>query len=190
MPEVLTLIQSFIHEEDVAALDEFGLFIRSQIGMSPGYLSLSVWKDADFPERYLTIMHLNLGPDEAVIPLNIADAPEFETLSQSHLAPPDIRVLQVRQRHAGTPAQVEVGGFLSLSMRKSEPGYSVDLSDELADIFESLRYIEGYIGSLIGPNLAVQEEVLGAVLWTNRRAFDASIPGTTPYEVRLFERIS
>lgn len=186
----MTLIQSLVRDEDAAAVEDFGLSIRRQMGMDPSYRSLSVWKDADFPGRFLTLLHLSTESVVELASANLSDTPEFEALSRSHLAPADIRVLTVRHRRGGTPTNVEIGGFLSLSMRKSEPGYSDELRAELVDIFESLQYIDGYVGSVIGPNQAVVEEVLGVVLWTNRRSFEASIPGPSPYEVRLFERIS
>jgi hypothetical protein len=100
-----------------------------------------------------------------------------------------IRVV-VEGRYGTRVSEADERSFLSISVRISDPGYGIDLAEEIDQLFQHLRLIPGFSGCVYGVGDDLPEEVIGVVTWANREAFVASLPPTQrPYEVKLFERV-
>jgi hypothetical protein len=120
----------------------------------------------------------------------LSELDAFESAVKELEAPPDMHRIEAEIRHGLTLGKTEIGQCASVSIRLADPGQGPQLRDEIAHIFEGLKYISGYLGSITGANASVREEICGIALWTDRKPFDESITRGSFYEIRLFERIA
>ncbi len=190
MAQFLHLALLWTPDRSLESISEAQFRIQSALGLSPDYISLSFWRDLDFPEQYAFVFHTHSDSNEPGQGGLGSAAVEMETLATSLGGSLDSHQILLDHLHAAAPGQIQVGQFMSVSKRKADPGHSDDLRAELRDIFESIKYIDGYLGSAIGTNLAVEEEVVGIVFWKSREAFQESVPRGSFYEIRLYERVS
>ncbi len=155
-----------------------------------GFVGHSAWRDCEFPERYAVISHFNneKASEEAFNKL-MGDESMLQMERMLHSVP-DVRYVRLHWKHGKSPEDVEISDLLSFSNQLASAGRSEELELDLENTFETLKGLAGYLGSFYGSNLNLEEEVIGVALWKTRRAFEASIPGHTTYEVRLFERIA
>lgn len=188
MEETITVVLAWIGDEHATQLTELQFQVQQTIGMDPNYVSLSAWRDSDLPERYAILLH-HRSQEGSDLLAKLSEHPAFEQFARLCRTPPDIRPVRLDHRHGLQAGSVQIGQMMSMSVRRSEPGYGCDLELEVAGIFESLTYIDGYMGSAYGHNRAMDEEIVGLVYWTDRRPFDSSIPAVSPYEVKLYVRI-
>jgi hypothetical protein len=190
MAELMTVVLARLTERGVERIADVQFGVQQLVGLEPGYLSFSIWRDSDLPERYALLLHQRKGDGELGLLERLSETQQFVDLVKAYQAPPDVHHMLVEHTHAAQAGSVDPGQMMSMSVRRAEPGYGDDLKQEVSDIFENIRYFEGYLGSVYGPNRAIDEEVIAMVYWKDRRCFDASIPAIPPYEVRLFERIA
>lgn len=154
-----------------------------------GFFSVSVWKDLDFPERYAVLLHYaSWETAEKAAEL----AGEAEIIDKAYAAvdvPPEVMRVLIDYRNGVSPGRVDIGQVLSISRRRAEPGHGGLLEKEVEDVFESMKYMDGFLGSIFGTNEALRDEVVGIAFWADRKSFDRSLPELVPYEIRLYERI-
>lgn len=191
MTQTVSVALATVQDSGFPQLAAFAERIRELGQAQTGFRSCTLWKDEDFPERYALITDVEAQEDQTgLIFASLIDEEALHRLNEGYANPADLHVMRVSSRHGKTNGATAPGQTMSLSMRRAEPGYGEDLEMELRDIFESIKYIDGYVGSILGPNRALEEEIVAMAFWQTRRAFELSLPASGSfYEIRLFERV-
>lgn len=189
MSGVLTL--GFVRSPliDEGARDDLHSHIVEAISPIEGFLSSSLWQSQSDSESFLL---LNEYADEAAAESGfkaVMEGPLVQRIASSFASPMDLRRLSRTFSDGIMPNEVPIGKFLSISDRTADPGHGIDLEAELRRIFGELKLIDGYLGSQIGTNVALAEDVMGLVFWDTVESFMASLPLKVIYEVRLWHRI-
>lgn len=189
MPEVLTLgfVRTPLIEERARDLlhDE----IVQSVSSIAGFVSSTLWQaQSDLDSFLLLNEYANMSAADEGFKA-VMDGPLVEKIASSFGSPMDLRRLVLSYSDGCSPSEVPVGNFLSISDRTADPGHGADLDAELRRIFRELRMIDGYLGSQIAKNVALDEEVMGFVYWNSVEAFMASLPLKVVYEVRLWHRL-
>ena len=190
MPQIINFSFPTIFDEELPGAMEAYSRVRELHGSHEGWVSSTIWRNVNDATQYGVATHYQSEDSALAALLILTEAGIVDQLINAMQIPPDLKRMRIDHRNGGMLDATSIGHFMSLSFRRAEPGFSDDLEAELATIFESLQYIEGYIGSAYGYNPQVEEEVLGMVLWRSQRAFEESLPEKATYEVRLFERIA
>jgi quinol monooxygenase YgiN len=189
MPQVLSFTTAWVPPDQFDAILGYVAELQQLLSDVRGTRSVTVWADADLPERYGLLVHY---ADEDAAEIGLAKVTESQVLEEilrTSPSIPDIVRAVVWKESRFEPGNVEVGGYCSSSRRSAEPGNVQDLLNEMYDIFESLTVLDGFMGYAIAQSATLTEEVVGLVLWGNRKGFEASLPRKTLYEVKLWERI-
>lgn len=190
MSEILLLIRVHIDEIDNPGVESYYLTARERFAKMTGILGSSLWRDHKdsgqsliaFEFRDVESADRAMAAISTVHLLSESQAAEFEPAEA-------IRVI-VRGRFGRRVSEAATTGFLSMSLRISDPGYGDDLVSEIDQIFQHLRLIPGFAGAIFGTSDDLDEEVIGVVTWDSKEAFVASLPPSQrPYEVKLFARV-
>ncbi len=190
MSHYLTLGYAWVPDDDAELVFAFVEGARRICEPIDGFFSTTLWMDLDFPEKYAVMAHFG-SLEAAVAAQEEMSASTLMTDTLERLqTPPDIRRIEAGRRHGTTLGRMELGQLASVSIRRADPGQGGSLEQDLSDVFEGLKYLDGYLGSIIGPNVAIPDEIVGFVLWTDRKPFDDSVARGSFYEIRLFERIA
>lgn len=105
------------------------------------------------------------------------------------LAPADVMRVRLLTQTGSDVSSYQVGTYLSISVRNADPGYGPDLAEEMERIFGEIAFLDGYLGSVVGVNDGLDEEIVSVVHWKSESAFQTLMPKMPPYEVRLYQRI-
>lgn len=189
MPEVVTLTYLMVQPTDERRLLVLSSEVRERFVRLPGCLSYTIWRDDDEPGKYLLIVHYDSVEASLLGYEAWGTSPQVFDLYAIFGASPDVHRLAVDRRDGVAVGDCAEDGLLSVSTRNAELGLGDNLVAELAMIFGELSAMAGYRGSVIGHQVQLAERVSGLVLWTDREAFQASLPKKTMYEVRPFRRI-
>lgn len=190
MSHYLTLGYAWVPDDDAELVFAFVEGARRICEPIDGFFSVTLWMDLDFPEKYAVLAHF--GSLEAAVQAQEAMA-ESDLMSgtlERLRTPPDIRRIEADVRHGATLGRLELGQLASVSIRGADPGQGGELERDLQEVFEGLKYLDGYLGAIIGSNVAAPDEIVGIVLWADRKPFDESVARGSFYEIRLFERIA
>jgi heme-degrading monooxygenase HmoA len=187
--EVLILAKLSVHKLDEPTSERYYEQIVPILKAVDGFMGLGLWRGTSGDGSHLAT-YLYRDFDSADSGLRAISGQRSFTSAQNVLtAPADVvrcRRLQAKgQRITDAP----LGSYMSMSMRSSEPGYGKELAEELERIFEELQVIPGFLGSYVGVNDALEEEIIGLISWRTEEAFRASVPARSPYEVHLFRRV-
>lgn len=145
------------------------------------FCSLSLWIDLNQDGRLTLVVE---ATEDKWLPL----IEEFLLPFDSGIVTPLSTWSLHRHSRRGTPlAGLPLNAVMSTSFRTAEPGLANSLVSEYRLIFESLEVLPGFLGSQIGQNPDLEEEIGGLVFWTDRGAFTKSLPNQTMYEVRVYE---
>lgn len=190
MSHYLTLGYAWVPDDEAELVFAFVEGARKICEPIEGFFSVTLWMDLDFPEKYAVMAHF--GSLEAAMAAQdaMAESELMEETLERLQSPPDIRRIEAELRHGTTLGRMELGQLASVSIRQADPGQGGALEQDLKDLFEGLKYLDGYLGSIIGPNVAIPDEIVGIVLWADRKPFDESVARGSFYEIRLFERIA
>lgn len=176
LPDLFPQLESFLNEVTATA---------SKVS---GFAGSSMWRDKDIPERYMLIsVYADLASADKAFEL-MSEAMVLDRGYNLLETAPDNRRMLISREQGQDLAHTQIGELLSLSMRTSATGYGDELGAELEEIFQSLHVIPGFKGSTFGPNERLREEVIGIVLWSDLKSFQASMPAHVPYEIQLYER--
>lgn len=149
---------------------------------------ITVWRDTEFPERYLLISMGYGACEEDPIGLKL-DTAQGQALIQSAYGPPDHVAVMLEHQRGVSASTAPLGSLVSISARTSGSGQGKVLMDEVDNILDSLQYIDGFLGSAFGARVGLEEEVVGIVFWKDAQSFHTSTPRGSFYEIRLFGRI-
>jgi heme-degrading monooxygenase HmoA len=190
MSQVASQTIIVVGEESFGKLLEIHNLMLASLQAVDGFQSLTLWKDADFQDQYRWLsVH---GTHEAAIAgmTAWAESEGIERLSVELQTAPSMMVQRIEYRHGSDPNRTTNGQAMSVSVRRADLGMGYQLEAEIADVFENMTYMDGYLGAFYGPSTSMEEEFIGVVFWTNRVAFERSLPQRPPYELRLLERIA
>ncbi len=189
--DVLILARVQLNELDALTLDDYASAARERLSTVEGFVGMGTWQRSDDPFAILIAYHYG-GVEAAERGLVALTGIRLLTEQQSaDYRPADVLRVKVRGNHGCRMHEVPTGAYLSISVRVSDPGYGVELEEEIERIFDELQLMPGYLGSLHGPNDVLDEEIVGLVLWESAEAFAASIPPSARnFEVRLYRRLA
>lgn len=192
MPDMITLLTATMPSNGMQELVEAWSSVASRCAQQPGFRSMCVWRDCDLPLRYgVTIVEsLPDGTDEPVVWPHLLEGDELTNLLAEHDMAPDVRHLIVRHHTQAWPDEIQVGAWMSVSLRVAEMGFAAEMEEELQEIFLQLRDLSGYAGSVIARLYNLEEEIIGIVFWSDEGSFERSLPRKSLYEVRLFQRVA
>lgn len=154
-----------------------------------GCLASTVWKDLDLTERFAFVSEFQDHNAATSAFEAIETAGLIVQTARALPSTPDIDQIRVYEEDGVQLAKTSIGDLLSTSVRRSEPGFGPVIEEETKQIFDSLKFLDGYLGALQGANVSLQEELYGFVFWSDRAGFEASLPAKSLYEVKLYERI-
>ncbi|HRF60731.1 MAG TPA: hypothetical protein PLH94_12575 [Fimbriimonadaceae bacterium] len=189
MAHVMTVATVWAPSDKVDVLTRFQDDAFDVLHDLEGFFSVSVWKDLDFPERYAVLLHYASWEVAERAAELAADAEIIDKAYAAVESPPEVGRVLIDYRHGVSPGRVNIGQVLSISRRTAEPGHGRILEREVEGVFESMKYMDGYLGSVFGTNEALRDEVVGIAFWADRKSFDRSLPELVPYEIRLYERL-
>lgn len=187
MAHSLILVRLNLGWEDVGTVRDYIQEMRSALAGVDGFFGGGAWKGVADPHARL-VLFLYESPEATRRGLAaVGELPTLVERLHDESAPPDVKGLSVHQADGAFSLGLERNVLLSMSVRRAEPGYGPELVMEYEDIFGGLSMMSGYAGGLIGVNSQFDDEVVGLAAWKHERAFDASLPEDTPYEVSLYE---
>lgn len=171
-------------------VEEYYLASRERLASVEGSEGISLWRNlSERGQLLVAFEYANVEAAERGL-LALSDVPLLAESQKADYRPADVLRVIVKGKSGCRIEDSSKPGFLSMSVRISDPGYSEDLQQELDQIFEELSLIPGFCGSVYGYSDYLEEEVIGIVTWDTRKAFEMSIPPSKrPYEVKLYERI-
>lgn len=187
--EVLVISRARFASIDLDTMSALRTRVLGVLASVPGYVSTSIWEDVEDPFAFLMIGHFKTEDDSLKAWDLIIRSPVMEVIGDLLVDAPNSQRFYVRGT-AGLPLEsTKPGQFLSVSTRVADLGYSSDVLDELALIFEELKMIPGFLGFVTGQMTEIEDEVLGLAFWESRPAFEASIPKKAMYRIDLFSRV-
>lgn len=190
MPEFATVALVVVSEHRFAQLLDFHRQMLDVLRSVTGFGSHTLWKDADFQDQYRWLT-LHSDADSAMVGLNdwIESGGADRLVGELETTLSTVS-LKIDWKNGLEPGKTALNQAMSMSVRRAEPGFGADLEAEVHDVFDNMTYMDGYLGSFYGSNASLSEELIGIAFWTNRMAFERSLPQRPPYELRLLERIA
>lgn len=190
MSETLFLARLRAQEAVLGQIDEFYRNQGKGLRELPGLRGSGLWRQVSDPTQNLILVEFESDEAARQTMIQVAEQRAFAALEAHVSEPVDALAFRILQSEGALRGHLDQAEYLSISLRVSEPGYPDILTTDLERVFAELRYIEGYCGSLVAQNQALQEEILGLVAWGSEEAFAVSLPRTTTYEVRLYRKVS
>jgi len=190
MGRVLACTTVQIAEDHVERARKLLREVDGNAGGIPGRKSISLWRDLEAEGRFATVGEYDSAEDVEKQLETLDEGGLLETILEIVDSAPDLRIFRIDGHSGLTPQAAPLASFMSLSIRRADPGLGAEIESEVSQIFESLAFTPGYLGGLWGPNLALEEEVLGMALWETREAYASTLPAKPIYELMLFERIA
>lgn len=190
MPEVATVALVVVSEHRFPQLLDFHRQMIDVLRTVAGFSSHTLWKDADFQDQYRWLTVHSDAESAVVGQTEWVESGGADRVVGELEATLSSVSINVDWKNGCGPGQTSLNHAMSMSARRAEPGYGDELQAEVHDVFENMTYMEGYLGSFYGPNASLSEELIGIAFWTNRMAFERSLPQRPPYELRLLERIA
>lgn len=186
MPRVIGISRMSVSEGKFAQIEQLWHDSKSIHASLAGCLSYSVWRDLDLSERYAVLTEFASEESLEGVITKLESSGVAERLTNLLDTPPDMRQIRVDTHQGKGLGELKGGDMMSMSIRSSEPGFGNELERETKQIFDSLQFISGYLGAIIGPNINLPEEVFGLAFWESREAFEESLPAKSLYEVKLY----
>ncbi len=187
MTQSLVVIRNRTHELDSSATLNYFQASKEAVSRLPGFEGGAMWVQVDDPDsKFVVFAYEDVHAANAGLELLTKVKPLIDSQVVGR-NPSDVLRVFVRSSEGALRGHYESATYISSSVRVAEPGYGVEMVEELDRVFAELRFIPGYLGSLIGVNESLPEEVLGLVAWSSPEAFAASLPRSVPYSVKLFK---
>ncbi|MBS1714967.1 MAG: hypothetical protein JST30_11595 [Armatimonadetes bacterium] len=155
----------------------------------PGFVSVTLWERHDDPFAFMSIGHFQHVADANRAWEEVVKSPVTEVLADLMSEPINMLRFGLKSRTGHSLDEVEVGQLCSLSTRISDPGFGDELKRETEAIFTELKEFRGFVGGVVAQMMDVPEEVLGLAFWTDKPAFDASLPKNSMYRIDLYHRV-
>lgn len=189
MPEVVTLTSLQVDPAHQARLLELTQQTKVRFENLPGCKSYAFWRDPAKSGAFLLTVHYESVEASLRGYETWGTSPQMFDIYAILLDAPDVHRLIVDQTLGASPADVPLGGTISVSHRVADTGHGFALAEELQRIFGELTVLEGFMGGIVGHREQLEEEVSGLALWASAEAFEASMPKRTLYEVRAYSRV-
>jgi heme-degrading monooxygenase HmoA len=187
--DILILARVRIPGSDLSVMADYYFDVSRRLEEVDGFKGLSVWRAPNDPDAFLVAY--DYAHQEAV-EAGLMAVTEVRAKVQSDitvLTPADVLRVRVVHRTQIGLHEAPASSFLSMSTLIADPGYSPELVDDLDQTFGELQLLPGYVGSMIGINDALEEEVIGLVTWSSEASFQTSLPpGKKIRQVQLYSR--
>ncbi len=184
--EILILARVRLAEFDLPTIADYYFEVGQRLANVEGCHGISVWRDPDNSESFLVIYEY---ADDDAAARGLTAIAEVRVKSESKLVefnPADVIRVRTHRQTDKRVSESHRSSYLSMSVRIADPGYGPELLEEIGRIFDELHLIPGCLGSVYGPNAALEEEVVGIVTWDSEDAFISSLPPGSKY-VRQIE---
>jgi len=155
----------------------------------PGFVSVTLWERHDDPFAFMSVGHFLHEADANRAWEEVVRSPVTEVLTDLMSEPINMLRFGLRSKTGKSLDEVEVGQLCSLSTRIADPGYGDTLRKETENIFTELKEFRGFVGGVVAQMMDVPEEVLGLAFWSDKPAFDASLPKNSMYRIDLYHRV-
>lgn len=154
---------------------------------APGFISTSVWKSIQNPEKYLRLTVFDTVDNMDTFYDQILKSDRLvETISKFGIVP-DVIQFDVNHVLGFDPAKVHSSEFMSFSLRAMDPGYDSDWVEKLTDNFREVSLIGGFEGAMVATEEGAASRVAGMAFWQTQDAFNRSVPDNPDYEIQLFK---
>lgn len=188
MSEVLVIARLRIMASDEQLRD-----YRSQMeALEPnreGLLGISTWRSLEADGGVMQIMRYS---DRAVADRALAALVSSRVgplVASFTIDPPDVAMLTPQKVHGKRGADVPDSSFCSFAMRFSDPGLQEELELDTEEVLSELSYIPGYLGSIWGNNVALNEEIISLVYWADEAAMLSSIPKSHKVRIQKWQKV-
>lgn len=188
MPSHLVLFRIHVPKASASGLEGREEKIRGILDGVDGFIGFTLWQG--FHDKAAILGVYEYASREAaeegmrVYSLN----PVLDEAVELSSEPMQIQEIAVNEAHGVLPHESQEGQVLSASFRIASPGLSDELQEDLDQVFDSLKLTAGYLGSIRGHLVSLEDEAVGLVLWSDALAFDRTVPARRPYEVQLYRR--
>jgi heme-degrading monooxygenase HmoA len=186
---VIVLAKIRIHESDFDRTEAYYRNLTPQLQAVPGYRGVQVFRATEDTEAHLVLHHYADHPSAKQGLAVLAQNRLLIQTTHVNLTPADVLVAEMISGYGEPIEQAPTGAYLSEAVRVAGPGYGQELAEELDRILYELTLIPGFRGSAYGVNSSLPDEYVSLVTWQSIEAFDASLPATKMYEVRLYQRV-
>ncbi len=186
----ISVAQVFLDESAIHQIDQIIQQVALHSMMSDRNESLSLWRDCENPGSFLAIASCLVDEVRENSWAHIEAIGGGTDSFESIFGPVDLHTMLPHRIHGMQARKAEVGQLVSVSLRRADPGRTEGLMDEVEGIFESIKYIDGYLGSAMGSNTGLPEEVIGLVFWRDMQSFEDSGPRRGLYEIRVYQRLA
>lgn len=175
MSEVLMIARLRVMTTD-AVLNSYHAQVQQLEPNQRGLLGFSFWRSLEPDGGLMQVMRYKdrqVADDalEALVQSKVGPLVASVTLD-----PPDVALVTPKKKHGQRFEEVPVGSLCSLAIRFSDPGQQEELELDTDEVLAELAYIPGYLGSIWGNSISMNEEIISAVLWSSEEALMSSIP--------------
>lgn len=155
----------------------------------PGLLSLTIWESIQQPDLWLGLFHHDSEEHREASMVAFIESPLFDHLQKFMTDVPDIRVITV-DAGSGSPAgATKVGDFLSVVTHDTPMGEGVFTAHEAVQIMRDMEAVPGWLGSMIGRSVVIENEVYNLSFWSDQEAMQTELPLRFDTYVHLLRRI-
>lgn len=188
--DMLILARVQLNELDYLTVEDYATKARERLAGVDGFIGMSVWQRQDDPMAILiAYQYASLDAAERGL-LCLTGIRLLAEQQTADYRPADVQRVHIHKKDGKGLHEAPAGSYVSISSRVADPGYGEDLDEEIERIFDELRLLPGFLGSLHGPNDVLAEEIVALAIWRNVESFQTSIPPSARnYEVRLHRRL-
>ncbi|MBX3117646.1 MAG: hypothetical protein KF784_01160 [Fimbriimonadaceae bacterium] len=154
-----------------------------------GVKSYTAWQDPSDPAKLTTILWVEGDEIADEIALTMSQNSFYAEALKTFTGPADMKRVRITTTVGKSIDDTDSGDYLSISHRIAEPGMMDEMEDELEGIFQDLQTISGFIGSMHGPNAALDEEMIALAFWADEASYRKSLPRKMMYSIGLTRRI-
>lgn len=182
MSEILVLARLRVMATDTQ-LQSYRDQLQSLAPNREGLHGFSLWRSLEADGGILQVMRYP-NKEAADQALQALVGSKFGPLVASiTIDPPDVVLVDVKHEKGKTLEHASVGSLLSFVIRFSDPGQQAELERDAEEVLGELAFIPGFLGSFWGNNVALNEEIVSIVIWSDRESLESSIP--TSHKVKL-----
>lgn len=154
-----------------------------------GVKSYTAWQDPSDATRLTSVLWVESDGVADHIAHMMSENSFYPDAIKLFTGPADMKRMRITTITGRAIEETDSGDILSISHRIAEPGMIDEMEDELEGIFQDLLSIDGFIGSMHGPNEALDEQMIALAFWDSESAYKKSLPAKMMYSISIFRRI-